>query len=70
MAKKEPGKPRKPKGKSKGKSVAPDPPEEADEAAARRRVSLLRHKLTRAMEDPLMRDQIVRAIRSMLTEGK
>jgi hypothetical protein len=41
-----------------------------DEAGAGRRTALLRHKLTRAMDDPLMRDQIVRAIRSMMTEDK
>jgi hypothetical protein len=41
-----------------------------DEVAAQRRVALLRHKLTKAMDDPLMRDQIVRAIRSMMIEDK
>ncbi|MGE4062146.1 MAG: hypothetical protein AB7E79_02155 [Rhodospirillaceae bacterium] len=41
-----------------------------DDPQARRRVALLRHKLTRAMDDPLMRDQIVKAIRTMMTEGK
>ena len=41
-----------------------------DEIAAQRRVALLRHKLTKAMDDPLMRDQIVKAIRSMMTEEK
>ena len=37
---------------------------------AARRVAFLRHKLTKAMDDPLTRDQIVKAIRSMMTEGK
>jgi hypothetical protein len=41
-----------------------------DNTAAQRRVALLRHKLTKAMDDPLMRDQIVKAIRSMMVEGK
>ncbi len=41
-----------------------------DDAAAQRRVALLRHKLTRAMDDPLTRDQIVKAIRSMMTDSK
>ncbi len=41
-----------------------------EETAAQRRVALLRHKLTKAMDDPLMRDQIVKAIRSMMVEEK
>jgi hypothetical protein len=41
-----------------------------DDTAAQRRVALLRHKLTKAMNDPLMRDQIVKAIRSMMAEEK
>lgn len=63
----------KPPNKRKGKADAP-PAVSAEmtggEAAASRRVALLRHKLTTAMEDPLMRDQIVKAIRSMMTDGK
>lgn len=39
----------------------------ADKAAARR-VEQLKSKLTDAMRDPLMRDQIVRAIRAMMQE--
>jgi hypothetical protein len=37
-----------------------------DDAAAARRVALMRNKLTAAMEDPLTRSQIVAAIRSMM----
>lgn len=48
----------------------PPPETEKDNAAAARRVALLRHKLTHAMEDPLTRDQIVRAIRSMVAGDK
>ncbi len=73
MAKKDQGKT--PKGKTSERKApernkSPAPSVEADDAAAKRRVALLRHKLTQAMGDPLMRDQIVKAIRSMLTEGK
>lgn len=56
--------------KNKGKSKAPPPPAAEDDGAAQRRVALLRHKLTKAMDDPLMRDQIVKAIRSMMIEDK
>lgn len=50
---------------------APPPPAEAeDDAAAQRRVAFLRHKLTQAMDDPLRREQIVAAIRSMMIEDK
>ncbi len=52
-----------------GEPPAPVPPGE-NEAAAQRRVALLRHKLTRAMDDPLTRDQIVKAIRSMMADGR
>lgn len=52
--------------KDKGKA----PPPAEDDKAAQRRVALLRHKLTKAMDDPLMRDQIVKAIRSMMIEDK
>jgi hypothetical protein len=67
---------------SKGKGRPPKAPKEhppkapkeqkpiADEAegdkAAARRVALMRNKLTDAMEDPLMRSQIVAAIRTMM----
>ncbi len=66
MAKKEP---KKPKGKAK---TPPAPPTDDadDDAATRKRVAILRHKLTKAMDDPLMRDQIVKAIRSMMNEGR
>lgn len=61
--------PKKPKGKGK---APPAPPADGadDDAAARKRVAILRHKLTKAMDDPLMRDQIVKAIRSMMNEGR
>ncbi len=45
---------------------------QAKPAAAKKgtekRVAQLRNKLTEAMQDPLMRDQIVRAIRAMMQE--
>ena len=41
-----------------------------DDTAAQRRVALLRHKLTKAMDDRLMRDQIVRTIRAMMNDEK
>jgi len=56
--------------KDKGKGKTPPPPAVEDDAAAQRRVALLRHKLTKAMDDPLMRGQIVKAIRSMMIEDK
>jgi len=67
--------------KDKGRGKAPKPPTAAvetpsagppagDDAEAARRVAFLRHKLTKAMDDPLTRDQIVKAIRSMMAEGK
>jgi hypothetical protein len=56
--------------KDKGKGKVPSPPPAEDDTAAQRRVALLRHKLTKAMDDPLMRDQIVKAIRSMMVEDK
>lgn len=58
------------KNKDKNKGKGGPAAEGGDDATARRRVSLLRHKLTKAMEDPLTRDQIVRAIRGMLNEDK
>jgi hypothetical protein len=67
MAKKEP---KKPKGKGKSPPGPLAPKDAGDETAARRRVAFLRHKLTKAMDDPLMRDQIVKAIRSMMTDEK
>ncbi len=56
--------------KNKGTGKTPPPPAAEDDTAAQRRVALLRHKLTKAMDDPLMRDQIVKAIRSMMSEDK
>ena len=40
----------------------------AEKKGAEKRVAHLRNKLTEAMQDPLMRDQIVRAIRAMMQE--
>jgi hypothetical protein len=40
----------------------------AGETGADRRVAQLRNKLTDAMQDPLTRDQIVRAIRALMQE--
>ncbi len=75
MAKKDPGKKASGKGAARKPSVAPSasPASETpadDDSEAARRVAFLRHKLTKAMDDPLTRDQIVKAIRSMMTEGK
>ncbi|MHB1204508.1 MAG: hypothetical protein ACYCZX_02990 [Rhodospirillaceae bacterium] len=47
--------------KPKAKPAAP-------KKGAEKRVAQLRNKLTEAMQDPLMRDQIVRAIRAMMQE--
>lgn len=47
--------------KSKAKSAT-------EKKGAEKRVAQLRNKLTEAMQDPLMRDQIVRAIRAMMQE--
>jgi hypothetical protein len=41
-----------------------------DDRAAARRVALMKSKLSTAMEDPLMRSQIVAAIRTMMKEGR
>ena len=75
MAKKDPGKNAAGKGAARKPSAAPSasPAIETpagDDSEAARRVAFLRHKLTKAMDDPLTRDQIVKAIRSMMTEGK
>lgn len=75
MAKKDTGKKERGKGKTPKPSATAvvSPAVEAparDETEAARRVALLRHKLTKAMDDPLTRDQIVKAIRSMMAEGK
>jgi hypothetical protein len=40
------------------------------ELSAEKRVAAMREKLKKSMEDPEMRDQIVRAIRTMLNEGR
>ncbi len=41
-----------------------------DEVRASKRISLARAKLTEAMKDPEMRDQLVRAIRAMIRDGR
>jgi hypothetical protein len=75
MAKKDPGKKAAGKGATRKPSATPsaspaiETPADDDSEAARR-VAFLRHKLTKAMDDPLTRDQIVKAIRSMMAEGK
>ena len=54
------------------KSKAPPKPvadDNGDDREAARRVALMRNKLTTAMEDPLMRSQIVAAIRTMMKGG-
>jgi hypothetical protein len=58
----------KPKAKSKKPAKTKVSAEEPadDEARASKRVALMRDKLSGAMQDPLMRDQIVKAIREML----
>lgn len=48
---------------------APEESEQNNERAAEKRVAAMREKLKQSMEDPEMRDQIVRAIRTMLNEG-
>ena len=54
-----------------GKTAKPaDSVAKNDAQRAARRVALLRDKLATAMDDPLTRDQIVRAIRAMMAEGK
>ncbi len=55
MAKKKDGKP------------AQSPPKTSSKAAEKR-VAQLKTKLAEAMQDPLTRDQIVRAIRAMMQE--
>jgi len=60
----------KPKAKQKAKAAPPVAASGSDDVAAQRRVAFLRHKLTKAMDDPLMRDQIVKAFRTMINEEK
>ena len=50
---------------AKGKGL---PKGTSDKIGANKRVAQLRDKLTEAMQDPLTRDQIVRAIRAMMQE--
>ena len=65
------------KGKRKSKSGKPAKSKKSavivpldDEARASRRVSLARTKLTEAMKDPEIRDQLVQAIRAMIRDGR
>jgi hypothetical protein len=56
-------------GKKKDGSKSKGPPAAATgKVGTNKRVAQLRNKLTEAMQDPLTRDQIVRAIRAMLQE--
>lgn len=72
MAGKKDGKPPKATGsKATGpKNAGPEAATKAtgSEKGADRRVARLRDKLTDAMQDPLTREQIVRAIRAMMQE--
>ena len=67
MAKKKDGKPTKPEA-TKLKTAKLDAESTKTGKGAARRVAQLKGKLTEAMQDPLMRDQIVRAIRAMMQE--
>ncbi len=65
------------KGKRKSKSGKSAKPKKSavvvpldDEARAARRVTLARTKLTEAMKDPDVRDQLVRAIRAMIRDDR
>jgi hypothetical protein len=61
------------KSKKPVKAKAPPPSvdiEAADERRAARNVAQIREKLSTAMEDPIMRDQIVRAMRGLMYEDK
>ena len=62
--KKDPPKGKRAKSKKPGRAGTEDL--NMQERGAERRVAQLRNKLTDAMQDPLMRDQIVRAIRAMM----
>lgn len=59
-----------------GKKQPPKPPtsvisvETVDERRAARNVDKIRGKLSAAMDDPLMREQIVRAMRQLINEEK
>ncbi len=57
-----------PKGKSGAKPAKDKVITAASESGAARRVARTRDKLAEAMQDPLTRDQIVRAIRAMMQE--
>ena len=78
-SKKDRGKAKKPqksraKSNAKGKTPVAKPPEIASEAIddrrAARNVAHIREKLSAAIADPKMRDQIVRAMRSLIYEDK
>ena len=66
-----------PKGKCKSKKANTAKPKKSsvvvkldDGKRAAKRASLARTKLTEAMKDPEMRDQLVQAIRAMIREGR
>jgi len=66
-----------PKGKRKPKKAKTAKPKKSsvvvkldDEKRAAKRASIARTKLTEAMKDPEMRDQLVQAIRAMIREGR
>lgn len=54
----------------KGEPKTTLPANDGTERNAEKRVAAMREKLKKTLEDPEMRDQIVRAIRTMLNEGR
>ena len=75
-AKTAPGKPKKKKRPAKDKppgKVAvhvPEGAEQNNQRDAEKRVAAMREKLKKSLDNPEMRDQIVRIIRTMLNEGR
>ena len=59
-----------PKDPKKGSKPKPVSSEGADQKRAARNVAKLRAKLSEALDDPNMREQIVHAMRSMMYEDK
>ncbi len=70
------GKPRKKQRAVKNKqpdeaaAPIPDGPEQNNQRDPKKRVVAMREKLKKSLEDPEMRDQILRAVRTMLNEGR
>lgn len=58
------------KGAGKDKKVPAPANTGVDERRAARNVDRIREKLSTAMDDPHMREQIVRAMRSLINEDK